>query len=157
VVADAETQSSAEGARQHAPRGKYKGSANLPEAQHMDVRREIARVAGVCDRNVANVRTILKVAHPRLIEALRNSTPKNNRAIQFCKLPRAAQLEQFIRYSEERATNTVIRRSIACPQEEKISLDVVTVADRSLYEVLEEMGSERQFWQVISFLACYLD
>ena len=40
--------------------GKYKGSANLPEAQRIDVRQEIARAAGVGDRNVSNVRTILQ-------------------------------------------------------------------------------------------------
>jgi len=107
--------------------GKYKGLANLPEAQQIDVRQEIARVAGVGARNVSNVRTILQTAHPRLIEALRDGTLTINRAIQFCKLPWAEQLEQFIRYSEERATNKVIRRSIARPKEENISPDVVTV------------------------------
>jgi hypothetical protein len=107
--------------------GKYKGLANLPEAQQIDVRQEIARVAGVGARNVSNVRTILQIAHPRLIEALRDGTLTINRAIQFCKLPWAEQLEQFIRYSEERATNKVIRRSIARPKEENISPDVVTV------------------------------
>jgi hypothetical protein len=107
--------------------GKYKGLANLPEAQQIDVRQEIARVAGVGARNVSNVRTILQTAHPRLIEALRDGTLTINRAIQFCKLPRAEQLEQFIRYSEERATNKVIRRSIARPKEENITPDVVTV------------------------------
>jgi hypothetical protein len=40
--------------------GKYKGSANLPEAQHIDVRQEIARVAGVCDRQVSKVSSILQ-------------------------------------------------------------------------------------------------
>ena len=107
--------------------GKYKGLANLPEAQQIDVRQEIARVAGVGARNVSNVRTILQTAHPRLIETLRDGTLTINRAIQFCKLPWAEQLEQFIRYSEERATNKVIRRSIARPKEENISPDVVTV------------------------------
>jgi hypothetical protein len=107
--------------------GKYKGLANLPEAQQIDVRQEIARVAGVGARNVSNVRTILQTAHPRLIEALRDGTLTINRAIQFCKLPWAEQLERFIRYSEERATNKVIRRSIARPKEENISPDVVTV------------------------------
>ena len=107
--------------------GKYKGLANLPEAQQIDVRQEIARVAGVGARNVSNIRTILQTAHPRLIEALRDGTLTINRAIQFCKLPRAEQLEQFIRYSEERATNKVIRRSIARPKEENITPDVVTV------------------------------
>ncbi len=98
--------------------------ASLPEAQHIDVRQEIARIAGVCPRYVSNVKAILEVAHPRLKEALRSSTLTINRAIQFCKLPRAEQLQQFIRYSEERATNNVIRRSIPQPKEKEASLDV---------------------------------
>jgi hypothetical protein len=61
--------------------GKCKGSANLPEAQRIDVREEIAGIAAVCPRNVSNVRTILAVAHPRLKEALQNGTLKINRAI----------------------------------------------------------------------------
>ena len=67
--------------------GKYKGSASLPEAQHIDVCQEIARVAGVGARNVRSARTILEVAPPQLIDALGNSTLTINRAIQFCKLP----------------------------------------------------------------------
>jgi hypothetical protein len=121
--------------------GKYKGSANLPEAQHIDVRQEIAHAAGICARNVSNVKTILQVAHPRLLEALRNSTLTINRAIQFCKLPRAEQLEQFIRYSEERATNKVIRRSIPRPKEAKISPDVVTVLDALKHQEARQPGS----------------
>jgi hypothetical protein len=121
--------------------GKYKGLANLPEAQHIDVREEIARAAGVGARNVSNVRTILEVAHPRLLEALRDGTLTINRAIQFCKLPRAEQLEQFIRYSEERATNKVIRRTIARPKEVKISPDVVSVLDALQRQEARQPGS----------------
>ena len=121
--------------------GKYKGLASLPDVQRIDVRQEIASVAAVGARNVSNVKTILEVAHPRLIEALRNSTLTINRAIQFCKLPRAEQLEQFIRYSEERATNKVIRRSIARPKEEKISPDVVTVLDALQHQEARQPGS----------------
>jgi hypothetical protein len=121
--------------------GKYKGSANLPEAQHIDVRQEIARVTGVGARNVSNVRTILQTAHPRLIEALRDGMLTINRAIQFCKLPRAEQLEQFIRYSEERATNKVIRRFIAQPKEEKISPDVFSVLDALQHQEARRPGS----------------
>jgi hypothetical protein len=109
--------------------GKYKGSANLPEAQHVDVRGEIARIAGVSPRYVSNVKSILRLAHPRLTEALRDNTLTINRAIQFCELPRAEQLEQFIRYSEDRATNRVIRRTVAQPREEKASLDVAAALD----------------------------
>ena len=121
--------------------GKYKGWANLPEAQHIEVRQEIARAAGVCARNVSNVKTILQTAHPRLKEALRDGTLTINRAIQFCNLPRAEQLEQFIRYSEERATNKVIRESIARPKDEKISPDVVTVLDALQQQEARQPGS----------------
>jgi hypothetical protein len=121
--------------------GKYKGLANLPEAQSIDVRQEIARVAGVCPRNVSNVKTLLQVAHPRLIEALRDGTLKINRAIQFCKLPRAEQLEQFIRYSEERATNRVIRRCVPRPREERIRPDVFAVLDALQQQEARQPGS----------------
>jgi hypothetical protein len=121
--------------------GKCKGSANLPDAQRIDVREEIAGIAAVCPRNVSNVKTILAVAHPRLKEALQNGTLKINRAIQLCKLPRAEQLEQFIRYSEERATNKVIRRSIARPKEEKTSLDVAAVLDALQQQEVRQPGS----------------
>ncbi len=121
--------------------GKYKGWANLPEAQHIDVRQEIASVAAVCPRYVSNVETILKLAHPRLIEALRNSTLRIGRAIQFCKLAKAEQLEQFIRYSEERATNRVIRRSIPQPKGKKASLDVVAVLDALQRQEARQPGS----------------
>ena len=121
--------------------GKYKGSANLPEAHRIDVREEIARIAAVCPRNVSNVKTILEVAHPRLKEALQNGTLKINRAIQFCKLPRTDQLEQFIRYSEERATNKVIRRSVARPKEKNITPDVVRVLDALKHQEARLPGS----------------
>jgi hypothetical protein len=121
--------------------GKYKGSANLPEAQHIDVRHEIAREAGVCDRYVSYVRKILQNPHPRLIGALQEGTLSINRAIQFCKLPRAEQLEQVIRHSEERATNKVIRRSIVRSKEEKISPDVVSVLDALQHQEVQRPGS----------------
>jgi hypothetical protein len=121
--------------------GKYKGSANLPEAQHIDVRHEIARAAGVCDRYVSYVRKILQNPHPRLIGALQEGTLSINRALQFCKLPKAEQLEQVIRHSEERATNRVIRRSIPHPKEKKDSLDVVAVLDALQRQEARQPGS----------------
>jgi len=121
--------------------GKYKGWANLPDVQRIDVRQEIANAAGVGPRNVTNVKTILKVAHPRLIEALRDGTLTINGAIQLCKLPRGEQLEQFIRYSEERATQKVIRRSLPRPKKEKTSPDLVTVLDALQREEARQPGS----------------
>jgi len=121
--------------------GKLKGLANLPEAHHINVREEIARAAGVGDRNVSNVRTILQRAHPNLIQALQEGALSINRAIQLCNLPKAGQLEQFIRYTEERAINKVIRRSIPQPKEKKASLDVVSVLDALQQQEAREPGS----------------
>jgi hypothetical protein len=121
--------------------GKFKGLANLPDVQRIDVRQQIADIAAVCSRNVGDVETILETAHPRLIEALQNGTLRINRALQFCRLPRAEQLEPFIRYSEDRATNKVIRRVIPQPKEQKTSLDVVSVLDAVQRQEARQPGS----------------
>jgi hypothetical protein len=99
--------------------GKYKGWANLPEADHIDVRQEIANFAGpgACARNVSNVKTILQTAHPRLIDALTDGKLRINRVVPWCKLPKAQQVEQLTNYLWERATRKVIRQSIGPTQE----------------------------------------
>ena len=110
--------------------GKYKGSAKLPKAQHIDVREEISHVAGVCARNVSNVRTILEKAHPRILEALRDGFLKINRAVHWCNLPKTKQMEEFIRFVSERGTNKVINRTMdRLAENEQISLDTVTLLD----------------------------
>jgi len=131
----------AESARQHARRGQIQGVGKFAGSSAINVCQEIARVARVGARSVSNVKTIREIAHPRLKEALRDGTLTINRALQFCKLPRAEQLEQFIRYSEERATNKVIRRTIARPKEEKASLNVVAVLDDLRRQEVRQPGS----------------
>lgn len=107
--------------------GKYKGWAKLPEAQHINVRREIARTAGVSDRNVSNVKMILENAHPRVVEALQNGTLTINRALQFCKLPKAHQVEEFAGYIEDREISRVIRQAIPAPGHDKTTPEIATV------------------------------
>jgi hypothetical protein len=123
--------------------GKYKGLANLPEAQHVDVRQVIARAAGPggCARNVSNVKTILQFAHPRLIEALTDDRLRISPAVSWCKLPKAEQFERFIRYTEDRAISKVIRLSIARPKDEKIGPDVVTLLDTIQCRETQRPGS----------------
>ena len=121
--------------------GKYKGLANLPEALHMDVRQQIADAAGVGTRNVSSVKTILKIAHPRVKAASQEGTLTINRAMQFCKLPKAEQLERFIRHSEDRETDKVIRRSIARLKKKKISPDVGAVLDALQQQEARHPGS----------------
>jgi hypothetical protein len=76
-------------------RGKHKGLANLPKAQHIDVREKIADLAGVSPRTVGNVKIILKKAHPSLIEALHNGTITINGALEVCKFERMQQVEEL--------------------------------------------------------------
>ncbi len=121
--------------------GKYKGSANLPEAKHIDVRQEIARAAGVGARNVSNVKTILQTTHPRLIEALRDGTLTINRAIRWCRQPKAQQVEQFTQYTLERATSKVIRQSIGRLKKDKTSPDLTTVLNALQQQEARQPGS----------------
>ncbi len=121
--------------------GKYKGLATLPEAQHIDVRQEIASAVGVGARNVSNVKTILKNAHPRLIAALFNGALTINGAMPFCELPQAEQLERFIRQSEDREINKVIRRSVLRPKEERTTADVAAVLDALQQQEARQPGS----------------
>ena len=107
--------------------GRYKGSANLPKARRIDVRRHIAEAAGVGTRNVSKVKTILQTAHPRLIAALMNGTLSINAAMQFCTLPMCEQLEYFIRRSEDREINKLIRRSVPRSKAETTSADVASL------------------------------
>jgi len=50
--------------------GRIKGSSRLTEADRIDVRREIARVAGVSVGNVSKVKRILSGAIPEVLFAL---------------------------------------------------------------------------------------
>jgi hypothetical protein len=123
--------------------GKYKGSANLPEAQHIDVRQVIANLAGLgaCARNVSNVKTILQFAHPRLIDAVTDGRLSINRAVSWCTLPKAEQIEQFTNYLWERATHKIIRQSIGRPKKNESNLDLCSVLEALQQHELRQPGS----------------
>jgi len=93
--------------------GKFKGSAKLPNPQYIDVRHQIAEIAGVGARNVSNVKLILRDAHPRLLTALANGTLTINKGLKLCRLPLADQVEAFTQLVEEQAIDKVIRHTLA--------------------------------------------
>jgi len=103
--------------------GKHKGLARLPNPQRIDVRRQIAEIAGVGARSVSNVKIILAAAHSRLIAALTNSTLTINKALMLCKLPRPVQLEAFTQLIEERAIDKIIRRTLTDGRQQKPCLE----------------------------------
>jgi hypothetical protein len=103
--------------------GKFKGWANLPKAEQMDVRKEIAAAAGVGSRNVSNVKTILQKADLRLVEALQMGTLTINRAIQWCGLTRSQQIERFTKFCLERATSKVVNQSVTQKIKRRSAID----------------------------------
>jgi len=121
--------------------GKCKGSAILPDLQHIDVRQAISAVAGVGARTVGNVKTILKNAHPRLIEALQNGTLTINRAVQFCRFPKTEQLAQYANYSTERSIQKVLKQAFPEAEKDRVSQDVVSVLDALRTKALQQPGS----------------
>ena len=60
--------------------GQQKGSSNLTEADKLDVRSEIAAVAGVSTGNVSKVKQLLLHAQPALLQALREGEVSIHRA-----------------------------------------------------------------------------
>jgi len=107
--------------------GSNKGSANLPQPDRIDVRREIADAAGVGARNVSNVKVILQQADPRLTDALQIGTVSINRALTWCSLPRARQVEELTSFTAERSTGKVTRRAIAQLRTKRPSPDLAAV------------------------------
>jgi hypothetical protein len=89
--------------------GKYKGSTNLSKADHIDVRQEIAKIAGTGTGNVGKVRAILLRGHPSIIAALQNDVLKIDRAWKWCKLSKLEQKAEFARYEEERIERKILR------------------------------------------------
>ena len=104
--------------------GKHKGLANLPKAQHIDVRKKIADLAGVCSRTVGNVKVILKKAHPSVIEALHNGTITINGALEICKFDTAQQVEELARFLMKRSNNKTYREYTDKLQVEQLGADM---------------------------------
>jgi hypothetical protein len=92
--------------------GKHKALADLPKAQHIDVREKIADLAGVCSRTVSNVKMILKKAHSSVVEALHNGTITINAAIEVCKFDRTLQVEELARLLMKKSNNKTYREYI---------------------------------------------
>jgi len=119
--------------------GKYKGSTNLPEADRIDVRQEIANLAGTGTSNVSKVEAILERAHPNILIALQNGQLSIHRAWQWCKQSKMQQKEEFARYEEERARRKILRElSIGQP---KVLLDPAWVIEVLRDEEARQPGS----------------
>ena len=75
--------------------GLLKGSINLPKAQRIDSRAQIARAANVADRQVSDVDFLLENANPPLLEALRGDEVSIHKACLWVKTYPDTQLDQL--------------------------------------------------------------
>jgi hypothetical protein len=121
--------------------GKDKGWANLPEARQIEVRQEIAYLAGACPRNVSKVKTILLKAHPRLIEACQTGVVTIHCASKLCRRPKDEQVEELTRYLNKRSNGKMTHQAIAILRMEKIGPKADLLLRALLQREAREPGS----------------
>jgi len=93
--------------------GRNKGSSNLTEAESLDVRSEIAAVAGVSTGNVTKVKQLRRTAHTTVEQALRAGEISIHKAWQWSKGSPKVQLENVRRWRIERGLRRRAKRLVA--------------------------------------------
>jgi ParB-like chromosome segregation protein Spo0J len=93
--------------------GQSKGSSNLTEAARLDIRDEIAKIAGVSVGNVTKVKQILAAAPTDIIRALREHELSIHRAWSWCKFSAANQKNLLWELRSSRGVRKVIRELIS--------------------------------------------
>lgn len=121
--------------------GRCKGLTNLPKARRIDVRREIANIAGTGTGNISKVETILQQAHPNVIAALQNGLLKIHRAWKWCKFSKSEQKEAFARFEDERMRRSILRDMSVGPT--KRAFDAMEVIEALKREQARQPGCIR--------------
>ena len=93
--------------------GQNKGSSILTEAQRLDVRKEIARIAGVSVGNITKVKQLTTTAHSDIIKALREKELSIHRAWLWSKLPPEEQREKLWLNQSKRGIGKTIRHLLS--------------------------------------------
>lgn len=88
--------------------GRKKGSSNLAKANPVDVRSEIARMAGVSSGNVTKVKQILKRACPEVLEGLRRGEISIHRAHSWGSQPNGRQRELLDEWRDQKGILSTI-------------------------------------------------
>jgi hypothetical protein len=110
--------------------GQNKGSSILPEAARLDVRKEIARIAGVSVGNVTKVKQLITNPHADIIKALREKELSIHRAWLWSKLsPEEQQEKLWLNQSKGGIRKTI--RHLLSPHLPKSALPSLTVSDLS--------------------------
>lgn len=93
--------------------GKSKGSSKLPQAEKVDVRKEIAAAAGVSVGTLSHALEVLKTGDPEIVRALCNGEIKIDRAWRWSKESRSHQRESLKLYRRHRGMERVAEKLVA--------------------------------------------
>jgi hypothetical protein len=88
--------------------GLNKGSSNLTEADKLDVRTEIAAIAGVSVGNVTKVRRLTQTSHPDVLRALREGEISIHRSWLWSKEPPKKQRDALWLFRSEKGIKKTI-------------------------------------------------
>lgn len=105
--------------------GQQKGPSKLTEAQKIDVRAEVAAIAGVSVGNVTKIKQLRTQAHSALVEALQSGEIRIHRAWLWSELSRPKQQEQLWQYRSERSVKKKIRALISRHENRPVIHDVL--------------------------------
>ena len=93
--------------------GRNKGSSKLTEVERVDVRSEIAAIAGVSVGNVTKVKQLIETACAELLSALRNREVSIHRAWRWRGKSFAKQRHALMDYRAKRDVTKIIRHLVA--------------------------------------------
>jgi hypothetical protein len=93
--------------------GQNKGSSTLTEAARVDVRKEIARIAGVSVGNVTKVKQLTTNPHSDIIKALREKELSIHRGWLWSKLSPEEQQEQLWLHQSRKGIRKTIRHLLS--------------------------------------------
>jgi hypothetical protein len=93
--------------------GQNKGSSILTKAERLDVRKEIARIAGVSVGNVTKVKQLTTTAHSDIIKALREKELSIHRAWLWRELSTEEQMERLWLNQSKRGIARTIRHLLS--------------------------------------------
>ncbi len=104
--------------------GLNKGSSTLTKAVRVDVRAEIAAVAGVSAGNVAKVKQLIAAASPDLLQAVRVGQVSIHRAWLWSKEPSDQQRRRLLDHQGEKGVRKAIRQLVSnhCPKAKSVVL-----------------------------------
>ena len=134
--------------------GHKKGSSKLTEAETVDVRAEIAAVAGVSVGNVSKVKQLIRTAQPELVTALRHGEIRIHRAWLWSNQSPQKQRDSLWIYQSKKAVRKISKRLALRHRRDRDDSSPITDDLENLLAFLSELQpSERNEINVVTVKA----